>query len=73
MGRKEGRWDEVEYISLKLGPESLKTRLYQDRRVWTRRPDVVSVGTEGGCESAGVWVYWSDEQQHSQFDTTSVL
>ncbi len=24
--------------------------------VWTGRSDVASVGIEGGCESAGVWV-----------------
>lgn len=31
--------------------------------VWTGRSGVVSVGIVGGCESAGVWVFWSERER----------
>lgn len=32
-------------------------------RVWTSRSGVASVGIEGGCESAGVWVFCSERER----------
>lgn len=84
MDGAQGRREMMEFT----GSRSLKTRLYQEsgvevrvgRASWTSRSDVVSVGIGGagggrggGGESAGVWVFLSDEQQHSQSNTTSVL
>lgn len=61
---------------LKTGSRSLKTRLYRGGwglqeggagvrgcRVWTSRSGVASVGIEGGCESAGVWVFCSERER----------
>lgn len=52
-------WRSAENCKI-TGSRSLKTRLYQGRWGWTIRSGVVSVRTGGGCESAGVWVFWSE-------------
>lgn len=42
------------------GSRSLKPNCTARSDFWTGRSDFVSVETKGGCESAGVWIFWSE-------------
>jgi len=74
MDGTQGRRDVVEEISLKLGvywvqvPENqiVPGERGRGEGVWTGRSGVESVGVGGGCESAGVWVVWSERDRKSE-------